>query len=339
MTQKKLTELTELSATAAGDYVYVVDVSDTSEDAGGSSRKAKLSNLLPDSGVTANSYGGAAAVPVITVNAKGQVTAITTAALGTAATHNATDFATAAQGTKADAALPASSAAAVATSGSYNDLLNKPTLGSAAALAAGSANGVATLDGGGKVPVAQIPTGIATGLQYQGTWNAGTNSPSLTSGTGTKGFLYKVSVAGTTALDGIGQWNVGDEAFFDGTAWNKFDGLASEVVSVAGRTGNVTLTASDIAGVGRALSGATVTMGDGINHITAASGGTTANLPASPVAWKRYTAKDAGFSCTSNPITFVPPGGQVEGQASVVMNARDGMAWDFYHDGTNWFIA
>lgn len=48
--------------------------------------------------------------------------------LGSAAAANTTDFATAAQGTKADSAVQPGSLAAVATSGSYTDLTNKPTI-------------------------------------------------------------------------------------------------------------------------------------------------------------------------------------------------------------------
>lgn len=80
---------------------------------------------------------------------------------------------------------------------------------------------------------------------YQGTWNANTNSPSLASGTGTKGFYYKVSVAGSTTIDTISQWNVGDTIIFDGTVWDKIDGVALEVISVFGRTGAVVATSGD----------------------------------------------------------------------------------------------
>lgn len=57
-------------------------------------------------------------------------------ALGSAAGHAETDFATAAQGTKADAAIPATEK--------------------------GSAAGVATLDAAGLIPIAQLPAGAAT---------------------------------------------------------------------------------------------------------------------------------------------------------------------------------
>lgn len=49
--------------------------------------------------------------------------------LGTAAAADTTDFATAAQGSKADTAVQPADLATVATSGDYNDLLNKPTIG------------------------------------------------------------------------------------------------------------------------------------------------------------------------------------------------------------------
>lgn len=90
-------------------------------------------------------------------------------------------------------------------------------------------------------------TALLTGaIVYQGTWNATTNTPTLTSGSGTKGYLYKVATAGTTTLDGITQWNIGDSAVFNGTTWNKIDGIANEVISVAGRTGAVVINDSDI---------------------------------------------------------------------------------------------
>jgi phage-related tail fiber protein len=112
----------------------------------------------------------------------------------------------------------------------------------------GVANGLATLDSNGRLTNSQVPSSLLGALVYQGTWNAATNTPTLTSSTGIKGYYYKVSVAGSTNLDGLFQWNVGDTAIFDGAVWDKVDGLASEVVSVAGRTGAVILTISDVSG-------------------------------------------------------------------------------------------
>lgn len=73
----------------------------------------------------------------------------------------------------------------------------------------GAASGVATLTAGGTLTLAQLPTSITSAMSYQGTWNAGTNIPALANGVGTKGYVYKVSTAGTTTLDGNSSWNVG----------------------------------------------------------------------------------------------------------------------------------
>ena len=120
--------------------------------------------------------------------------------------------------------------------------------GKVASSTVGAVSGVASLDSSGHVPIAQLPSAVTGGMVYIGTWNASTNTPALASGTGTKGYLYKVSVAGTTTLDGISAWNVGDEVVFDGSAWDKIDG-ANNVSSVNGRVGAVTLTRTDISGV------------------------------------------------------------------------------------------
>jgi hypothetical protein len=115
-----------------------------------------------------------------------------------------------------------------------------PTTEKAAAL------GVATLDAGGTVPLSQIPASIQGGVSYQGTWNASTNTPTLSNGVGTKGYYYVVSVAGSTNLDGITAWNVGDWAIFNGTVWQKVDNTDA-VTSVNGYTGTVVLTTTDVA--------------------------------------------------------------------------------------------
>jgi hypothetical protein len=68
-------------------------------------------------------------------------------------------------------------------------------------------------------------------LNYAGTWNASTNTPTLTSSVGNKGDYYVVSVAGNTNLNGETLWGVGDWAAFNGSVWQKVDG---------GSTGNFT---------------------------------------------------------------------------------------------------
>jgi hypothetical protein len=119
-------------------------------------------------------------------------------------------------------------------------------LGTASTKDAGVALGVATLDAGGKVPVSELPAAVLGALSYQGTWNASTNTPTLTSSTGTKGYYYVVSVAGNTNLDGITDWLVGDWAVYNGTVWQKVDNTDA-VTSVNGQTGAVVLTTTNIA--------------------------------------------------------------------------------------------
>jgi trimeric autotransporter adhesin len=119
-------------------------------------------------------------------------------------------------------------------------------------------------------------------LNYKGTWNASTNNPTLTSGVGTKGDYYVVSVAGSTNLDGTTLWGVGDWAVFNGSIWQKVDGgdtsavtsltvttltgymyannttpvTASTTIPVANITGAVPNTVNVIAGTGLSGGGA-----------------------------------------------------------------------------------
>ena len=88
---------------------------------------------------------------------------------------------------------------------------------------------------------------IPSGLAFQGNWNADTNTPTLVSSTGTSGHYYIVSVAGTTNLDGVSDWGVGDWAVFTDTGvWQKLDN-SDVVVSVNGQSGAVVLDTDDIA--------------------------------------------------------------------------------------------
>jgi hypothetical protein len=91
----------------------------------------------------------------------------------------------------------------------------------------------------------QINT-LVGGVQYKGTWNAATNTPTLQSSVGVQGNYYVVSVAGSTNLNGITDWKLGDWAIFNGSAWEKVDNTDA-VISVNGQIGAVVLTTTDIA--------------------------------------------------------------------------------------------
>ena len=170
-----------------------------------------------------------------------------------------------------------------------------PTTEKAAAL------GVATLDAGGTVPLSQIPASIQGGVSYQGTWNASTNTPTLSNGVGTKGYYYVVSVAGSTNLDGITSWNVGDWAIFNGTVWQKVDNTDA-VTSVNGYTGTVVLTNTDISGFGTmstqnanavAITGGTIN-GTTIGATTATTGAFTTATASTSLTTPIVQASNSG---------------------------------------------
>lgn len=114
-------------------------------------------------------------------------------------------------------------------------------------------------------------------LVYQGTWDASANNPTLTSSVGTKGNYYVVSVAGTTTLNGISSWSVGDWAVFNGSVWQKVDGGTSESfvnLTVTGTaniaTGNVVnMTSSNVTITGGTENAVTYT------NVTISSGNIT----------------------------------------------------------------
>ena len=62
--------------------------------------------------------------------------------------------------------------------------------------------------------VSTFSTTSVSAVAYKGAWNADTNTPHLTSGMGDTGVYYVVSVPGTTELDGVANWGVGDWAVF-----------------------------------------------------------------------------------------------------------------------------
>ena len=168
-------------------------------------------------------------------------------------------------------------------------------LGTAAEKDVGVANGVASLDSGGKVPVSELPAAVLGALSYQGTWNASTNTPTLASGVGVKGYYYVVSVAGSTDLDGITDWKVGDWAVYNGTAWQKVDNT-DQVTSVNGQTGTVVLTTTDVAeGTNEyftdARARASVSAGTGISY-DSGTGVITNSAPDQTVALTDGTAID-----------------------------------------------
>ena len=169
-------------------------------------------------GVGAGSYGSTSnstKIDNITVDAYGRVTAVTTGGTGQVNTINSGNTNT------------------LTSSGSTTVTLT-PVTGTVNSSSSKLATG------------AQIQTAInaaVTGvLKYDGVWNASTNSPTLSSGSGTVGEYYIVSVAGSTNLDGITDWEVGDWAVFSDQAtdaWQKIDNTQVGNVTGSGSSGRI----------------------------------------------------------------------------------------------------
>jgi hypothetical protein len=133
----------------------------------------------------------------------------------------------------------------------------------------GAANGYASLDANGRIPVAQLSTSV---MEYQGSYNPSTNSPTLADGTGSAGDVYRVSVAASRNLgSGSISFEIGDLVIYNGSVWQKAD-TTDAVTTVAGRTGDITLTVADISATGT-RSSTTYLRGDG-SWQTVASGET-----------------------------------------------------------------
>lgn len=102
-------------------------------------------------------------------------------------------------------------------------------------------NGYCGLDSGGKVPLNNLPSTL---LNYQGVWDASTNTPTLINPDLTKtGFVYIVNVAGTRF--GI-NFNVGDWLIYNSNGIPEKSDNSDDIVSVNGQTGIVVINKTDI---------------------------------------------------------------------------------------------
>jgi len=170
--------------------------------------------------------------------------------------------------------------------------------------------------------------GGTAGLTYKGTWNANTNSPSLSSGVGTNGDYYVVNVAGSTNLDGITDWQIGDWAIFNGAAWQKID-QSNTVTSVNGETGAVVLGVANIAGaVPNTVNILTAGLATGGGALTGNVTITVSNIPAANVT-------GLGTMALQNAFNVSITGGNVNVAFGAV--ATTTTQWRIQDGQTRWF--
>jgi hypothetical protein len=169
---------------------------------------------------------------------------------------------------------------------------------------------------------------IDSGLTFKGTWDASTNTPTLTSGVGVDGEYYIVSVGGNTNLDGITTWQVGDWAIFEGISntWRKvpnqyiqaYSTIQDEGVSLPQQKildfkGNI-VTASN--GVGKTIVN--------INETSYGLFAQTANSPIITGTIIESTLIDGGVGTLSVPANGFSIGDSFRASMSGLMSAQNG---------------
>jgi hypothetical protein len=157
-------------------------------------------------------------------------------------------------------------------------------------------SGIPQLDGSGKILVSQLPNSV---MEYKGTWNAATNTPTLADGTGNQGDVYLCNVAGTVNFgSGPIAFFVGDQVIYSGTIWQRASGATGTVTSVAvTETGDaLTVTGSPITTSGTINIGFAGTSGQ---YVNGAGGLTTFPTLLSSVGLSMPTA----FSVANSPLT------------------------------------
>ena len=158
---------------------------------------------------------------------------------------------------------------------------------------------------------------LAGGLSYQGTWNASTNTPTLASGVGTNGYYYIVATAGSTNLDGITDWQIGDWLMFNGTVWQKID-QSNLVTSVNGQTGAVSIAYVDLAGaIPTWNQNTTGTAANVTGTVAIANGGTGSTTAAGALT-------NLGAYAASNPSGYITSSGTAANVSGVVAIANGG---------------
>lgn len=128
----------------------------------------------------------------------------------------------------------------------------------------------------------------AVAVRYQGTWNAATNTPTLTSSVGTQGDYYVVSVAGNTNLNGVTDWEPGDWAIFNGSVWQKVDNSdqlgVTNVATGTGLTGGPITTTGTISIANTGVTAASYGAANSVAQVVINAQGQITNAVDVPIA-------------------------------------------------------
>jgi hypothetical protein len=168
--------------------------------------------------------------------------------------------------------------------------------------AKGVANGYASLDSGGKVPIAQLPSSI---MEYKGLWSAATNTPTLANGTGDTGDVYICSAAGSVNFGaGAITFAIGDYVIYSGTIWQRSSGAVGTVTSVGLSTNGNSITI----GSSPVTTSATITanfVGDATQYINGAGNLTTFPTLLASDSLVKLVRNQSGATMTAGTVIYI----------------------------------
>lgn len=94
----------------------------------------------------------------------------------------------------------------------------------------------------GQVTISKLSPLVPLGFSYKGGWDANTNTPTLSNGSGSNSDYYTVATAGTINIgDGVTLFNIGDWVVYNGSHWVKLNNAETTqtVTTVFGRSGDI----------------------------------------------------------------------------------------------------
>jgi hypothetical protein len=158
-------------------------------------------------------------------------------------------------------------------------------------------------------------------LNYKGTWNASTNSPTLVSSVGTKGDYYVVSVSGSTNLNGITDWVVSDWCVFNGSVWQKVDNseviYVSNVATGTGLTGGPITTTGTIALANTAVTAGSYGTANAVSQVTIDAQGRITSASNVAIAIANSAVSGLGTMSTQNANAVAITAGNVVANVTV----------------------